>query len=97
MELLPVDSPTRLEVQDVHQRIVKKLKHYVDEQHMPEVMGIQDPDTRGVSGEDSPKVNWFKKYFPMSVESNYLPQYYMGDDDEEKFAGVDNLFRYQNI
>lgn len=37
---------------------------------------------------------WSTKLFPTSAPtSNIYPQFYLGEDDEEKYEGVDDLFR----
>lgn len=79
----------------------KKLKHDTDTEILPEEMEVQSP-AGSPSGSTPivsvPKVSgdWAKKLFPEETPAQDIyPQYYMGDDDEERYEGVDELFRYE--
>lgn len=55
-------------------------------------------DEAGVSDPVEPRVeaSWASTLFPDPSPADPSPQFYLGEDEEEKYAGVDELFSGQS-
>lgn len=92
----PPSGATEIEVEAKH-HYNKKPKHNLELEGIPEEMDIQDEG--GADGPVESMVDnfWASKLFPEQchVPSIY-PQFYLGDDKEEKYEGIDELFHGQS-
>lgn len=90
-----------LEEPDQPTRSSKKPKHdgHEDLDAIPEEMDVQlGVDSAPASDPAAvPQISWSEKLFssPEDASASY-PPYYMGEDDEERFEGIDELFQYKD-
>lgn len=87
---------------DLNQRTTKKLRHdALDSDCVMEEMEIQDPEATRKLDDPTPDpevLPWSVKVFPgheQQQSGSSCPHFYMGEDEEERYEGVDALFRYQ--
>lgn len=78
------------------ERSNKKSKQDEAIEDIPEEMEVQQvSDTEGNMQHSEPTV-WATKMFPNQVQEQYeWPMYYMGEDEEEKYEGVDSYFEHK--
>lgn len=80
---------------DQHHRSLKKPKHSeaVNEEVVPEEMEVQDLVDTSLENPTAGDTTWTSKLFPESSRfHSERPHFYMGEDEEEWYAGVDELF-----
>lgn len=96
--------PASLGATDLSPRTSKKPKHGTSsaDDAIPEEMDVQQADAI-TAGPDSSSAappspsSWANKLFAEPEPSpSVYPPYYMGDDDEERFEGIDELFSYRD-
>lgn len=80
--------------QETHSRLIKKPKHAIEEGCILEEMEVQVDKNIQQANMDPREENWASRLFPVTGGSlEDQRHYYMGEDDKEKFDGVDEIFR----
>lgn len=76
-------------------RRTKKPKHTREIPYIPEEMDTQDSGEEAIKDKESIlELPWSAKLFPNQQHKHDIyPQYYMGEDEEERYTGVEELFR----
>lgn len=97
MDAAPPEPPARQGDPAPHPHILKKHKPENVSAHIPEDMEVQDVADIPASADHCPPLSWSDRLFPTGPDGDDAPaHFYLGDDDEAKFHGVDELFRYQD-
>lgn len=90
MDTREIESPTLLEESAPIARSSKKLKHDVVEDTIPEEMEVQNTENLGEENTQMKTCSWSEKFFPEPQMER--PPFYMGEDDEERYDSIDELF-----
>lgn len=93
--LLPTGLPTAAVASVIAdcQRSNKKPNHNLELENIPEEMEVQAKDEASDSADPGVEHSWAHKLFPDPPLVDSYPQFYLGEDEEEKFTGVDALFQ----